>query len=144
MKNTCEEVHLLKFQAISLQSRNFTTNELPHIYFSRILAIFWVIYYSLCLESKNTYFSKHLSIAASVSTCNNLYSISYKKLFIFIFHSYYFLPYWYNLHHRLTKLNVSLSISKNWFSSNIFNEDSHMLMCKLLNWILFNRFIYKI
>ena len=35
-------------------------------------------------------------------------------------------------------------LSQNWFSSKISNEDSDMLMYKLLNWILFSGFVYKI
>ena len=55
------------------------------------------------------------------------------------FHSYclFFssLPFLYNLSHRLTELNVLFFISK-LFSSKTFIDDNHMLMYKLLNWIL--------
>ena len=43
--------------------------------------------------------------------------------------SYSFLPYVYNLSHRLTESNVSLFLShKTDFSSKRFNEDNHMLI----------------
>ena len=34
-------------------------------------------------------------------------------------------------------------ISWNWFSSKVFNEDNHILIYMTLNWILFNKFVYK-
>ena len=47
LKNTCEKAHFLgKLQAINLQAWNSTKNELL-TYFSRILAGFYVIIYSV-------------------------------------------------------------------------------------------------
>ena len=52
LKNTCERVHLIvKLPAIRLQVSKFTKNDLLHIYFSRILARFYIIIY--CAFSEN-------------------------------------------------------------------------------------------
>ena len=62
-------------------------------------------------NSKNAHFSMHLSMTASVSTCNNSHlniQSPRKMLFILTVHSYSFLPFLSNFGHRLTELNVSL------------------------------------
>ena len=79
---------MLKLAAISLETCNFTKNELLHTYFSRILARFKF----KLKNSKNTYFSKHLSVAASVSTYYNSHTCI-SNLFILTVDSYPFLPY---------------------------------------------------
>ena len=81
-------------------------------------------------------------MAASVSTCNNSHTCILtnllEKCFSFLlFTLTQWLPFSYNLRHRLTELNVSIFISWNWSSSKLFNEDNHMLVCRSLNWILF-------
>ena len=146
LKNTCEEIHsLAKLQTVSPQASNFTENEFHHKHFLRILVRFYVIIY--CILEFQEHYSKHLLMAASVSTCNNshLYIQPPRKMFdILTVHSYSFLPFLYNLSHTLTELNVSLFFLINSFPSKMFIENNHMLMYKILNLILFNRFVYII
>ena len=50
-------------------------------------------------------------------------------LFILTAHSYSFLPYLYNLSHKLTELNVSIFyLMKNRFLQKNFNEDNHIML----------------
>ena len=72
-------VHLLKLPAISLQACNFTKNEHLHIYFSRILARFKLLFI-VFQNSKNTYFSKHFSMTVSASTENNSHTYIFNLL----------------------------------------------------------------
>ena len=109
LKNTCEGVHLLKLQAKSLQAWNFTKNEHCHTYFQGFQLDFKL--FIVFQNSKNTYFSKHLSMAASASTCNNSHICMFNlpaKCFPFLLFTLTHLSYLYSLSHRLTELSVSL------------------------------------
>ena len=70
---------LKRIPAISLQACSFTENRLLHTYFSSISARFKLLFI-VFQNFKNTYFSKHLTMAASVSTCNDSHTCIFKLL----------------------------------------------------------------
>ena len=126
---------LVTLLAISLQACNFTKNELLRSYFSKILTRFYsfllevIIYCVLKLQ-------EHLFFKAAFNGCfcEHLWQLTHlsiqspsKMLFILTAHSYSFLPFLYNLSHRLTALNVYLFyLIKLIFFKNISLRQTHV------------------
>ena len=117
---------MLKLLAVSLESCNFTKNELLHTYFLRILARFKLLFIVYRIPGTFIFPSTFhlLLLLVLVITHTLVYAISYKNAFhsycsflliftlfiqpclIFIQPFFIYTTYLYN--HRLTELNVSL------------------------------------
>ena len=77
-------------------------------------------------------------MAASVKMTHTLNTQSpIKMFFILTVYSYSFLPYLYNLSHRLTELNVSLFSHKTWHKVKSRNfSSSNNLLAKSINQVI--------
>ena len=123
-----------------MRHSNNLENKTPSDTYWRVLLVCKKVQANSSLEPplenyQNTYFSKHLSMAASVSTCNksHTYIWSPAKMLIFIVYYYSFLPYEYNLSHRLTELYKCFPfylIKLFYLIRFSANKDKHMLMQK--------------
>ena len=102
-----------------------------------ILGRFYIIIFCVLEFQEHLFFKAPFNVEFCVCTCNNSHTCIFnllEKYFSFLlFILTHWLPFLYNLSHRLTELNVSFFYLMKMISSKIFNEDNHMWMYKPLN-----------